>query len=100
MPSVSPFSSENETSFTARTMPCRVWNDVRRLVTSSSGISILGRAHIERITQAVSKKVEGKKCEREKEARENQEPGIFLHAFGAVVDERAPRAHGRLHAET
>src|SRR3569833_399091 len=81
-------------------MPWRVWNDVRRLVTSSSGISILGRAHIERIAQTIAEKIEGKKREREKKARENEKPGIALLAFSAVIDERAPRTHGRMHAET
>src|SRR5580765_8541086 len=38
MPSVSPFSIANDTPFTARTTPLRVWKNVRKSVTSSSGM--------------------------------------------------------------
>lgn len=38
MPTVDPLGTERETPDTARTMPFRVWNETRRLLTSRMGM--------------------------------------------------------------
>src|SRR6185503_8943205 len=100
MPSVSPRSSWNETSLTARTTPCRVWNAVRRPLTSRSATPLVpGRAHVERIAQAVAHEVERKERQREERGGIEQQPRRFLHHLCALLDEKAPGGHRRLHAE-
>src|SRR5687768_5305117 len=61
--------------------------------------SILGRPWIKGIAQAVAEEVQRKERNREEQPRVDEQPGKFLHAVRAFLDEDTPGTHGRLEAQ-
>src|ERR1041384_2510716 len=59
-------------------------------VASGGYPSVFGGADIERVAQTVTEKIQREQRAREDDAGENDEPWVFLNAFGAVIDERPP----------
>src|ERR1017187_2404650 len=63
------------------------------------GGSVLGRPDIQRVPQAVAEEIKRKERQREDGGREDEKPPVLLHGIGAVLDQDAERAHGRLHSQ-
>src|ERR1051326_7858379 len=99
MPSVRPASTLKLTPSTACTTPSRVKKCARRSVTSSSGMSGLPRAWVERVAEPVGDEVRTQDERRDRETRDDDDVRVRAVGVAAVLRHRSTARVGGIDAE-